>query len=306
MLALAYCVSVTGAPRNPLPPMTLSRVDVDRSGWNRHRSDLMADPRTRVTELAGTALHLDGDHLAWRAPRPEDAEALLLYLGEREDGVHHLAVLGEHADEGDSATGLREAVARLAPEELGLATTAVAIAAWHESTRFCRTCGGALHALDAGWLLRCDAGHDSYPQTSPAVIMSVVDDEDRLLLAQGARWGERNRSVLAGFVEPGESLEAAVVREVHEEVGVLVDDIRYEANQPWPFPASLMIAFSCRATTTELVPDPEEIGVAQWYTREELAAAAGRGEVSLPGPISVAYHLIAQWYGGPPPGARAV
>lgn len=305
MVRLAYCVSVTGAPRKPLPPLALSRVDIDRAGWNRSRADLLADPAAQVIDLRGGLLRLDGGGLATRAPEPEDGDALVLYLGEATDGTQHLAVLREAPDEQlDDYANLRTAVAHLAPEQLGIATTAVAMAEWHATTRFCRRCGKPLAPHSGGWLLRCEDGHESYPQTSPAVIMSVVDDDDRLLLANGSRWGEKNRSVLAGFVEPGESLESAVAREVREEVGLVVDQVEYQGNQPWPFPASLMIAYSCRATSTAMTLDPEEITAAEWYTREELAEVAQRGDISLPGPISVAYHLIAQWYGGPPPGAR--
>ena len=131
---------------------------------------------------------------------------------------------------------------------------------------------------------RCtNDGSEHYPRTDPAVIMSVVDADDRLLLARGPQWGEARYSVLAGFVEPGESLEAAVAREVREEVGVAVEDVRYLGNQPWPFPCSLMVGFTATAKDTTFRLDEDEIVEAIWVSREELASRGrGRPDRDLP------------------------
>lgn len=310
----AYCGRVT---RHPLPPLALSQSVVDRAAAQRTRVDLLAAPGARV-------LHLRGDHvptldgaLTLRAPDPADADLPLVYLGD-DDGAPVVAVLdeapadrpadapaGAAPDAGAQAVmSLRTLAPHLDAHDMGLVVTAVAMANWHAVTRFCARCGEPLHPEQAGWLLACPRGHHAYPATSPAVIMAVVDDDDRLLLARGAAWPAPNASVLAGFVEPGESLEAAVAREVREEVGVEVTDVRYEGNQPWPFPASLMIGFSCRARGTDLHLDAAEIAEARWYTRDELAEAARAGEVSLPPALSIAHHLVGQWYGDVPPGAR--
>jgi NAD+ diphosphatase len=129
--------------------------------------------------------------------------------------------------------------------------------------------------------------------------MLVTDDADRVLLARGPQWPADRRSILAGFVEPGESLEQAVAREVKEEVGLAVRDVRYLGSQPWPLPQSLMLGFTARADgDVPLNPDPEEILDAAWYTRDELRAAIESGEIVAPGPLSIAAQLIMRWYGG--------
>ena len=127
--------------------------------------------------------------------------------------------------------------------------------------------------------------------------------DERCLLGHQAVWPEGRYSTLAGFCEPGETLEDAVRREVAEEVGVVVGEVTYVGNQPWPLPASLMLGFVARATTTEIVVDQDEIDHARWFTREELRAEAESGRVVLPGPISISRALIEGWYGAPLPGA---
>ncbi|MGH3328313.1 MAG: NAD(+) diphosphatase, partial [Streptomycetales bacterium] len=159
----------------------------------------------------------------------------------------------------------------------------------------------------AGHLRRCPrCGAEHYPRTDPAVIMLVVDDDGRCLLGHQPRWPPRRFSAFAGFVEPGESLEQAVLREVHEEAGVRVRDVHYVASQPWPFPSSLMLAFTARAVTTEIAVDGEEIVEARWFSRAELAAAIENAEVILPPPVSIAHRLIETWYGTPLPPALSV
>jgi NAD+ diphosphatase len=140
---------------------------------------------------------------------------------------------------------------------------------------------------------------EHYPRTDPAVIMSVVDAKDRLLLARSPGWPERNYSVLAGFVEPGESLETAVSREIEEEVGLHVTDVRYLGNQPWPFPSSLMVGFATRTVETELRLDPHEISDALWATRDEYRDLLRSGRLRVPTGISIAKRIIEHWLGEP-------
>jgi NAD+ diphosphatase len=141
-------------------------------------------------------------------------------------------------------------------------------------------------------------GVEEFPRSDPAVIMLVHDDAERCLLARQASWPARVYSTLAGFVEPGESLEAAVAREVHEETGVRVAEATYHSSQPWPFPSSIMLGFFARAETVELAIDPEEIEDARWFGREELREAVERGEVKLPAPLSIARRLVEDWLEG--------
>ncbi|KFN49215.1 NAD(+) diphosphatase [Arenimonas composti] len=165
---------------------------------------------------------------------------------------------------------------------------------WHARNRFCGGCGHALAGERAGWLLRCaGCGLEHHPRTDAAVIVAV-DDGRRILLGRGVGWPEKRWSVLAGFVEPGESLEQAVAREVMEEAGVPVLETRYAASQPWPFPTSLMIGF--HATGLPVEPRvTDELEAARWFSRAELDAAVAAGELKLSPRISIARQLIEEW-----------
>jgi NADH pyrophosphatase NudC (nudix superfamily) len=176
---------------------------------------------------------------------------------------------------------------------------AVAFGQWRARTLFCPRCGGVLDPRPGGRVLTCPAGHQEFPRIEPAVIMRVVDADDRILLARQRTWVEGRVSVLAGFVDPGEALEDAVRREVLEEVGVGVDAVAYVRSQPWPFPSSLMLAFSAAATDTRLRLQDDEIAEARWFTRDDLRAAMADRVVAVPPPLSVAHQLIRQWLGRP-------
>lgn len=238
---------------------------------------------------------------AYRTPPAADDAALVAFLGN--DGVDVLAlILPDAALLGGERTwrSLREVGYVLDDREAGLASAAVALAAWHERHPRCPLCGSATIPTLAGWTRTCiEDGSDHYPRTDPAVIMAVVDDADRLLLARSPLWPERRFSTLAGFVEPGESAEAAVAREVAEEVGIRVGRAAYRGSQSWPFPGSLMLAFRARALSTEITVDGVEIQAARWFSRADLAAAVGSGEVALPTHTSIARALIEEWFGGP-------
>ena len=147
----------------------------------------------------------------------------------------------------------------------------------------------------------------TWPRTDPAVIMTVTHGErgsadERCLLGRQSAWPEGRYSTLAGFVEPGESLEDAVRREVREEVGVVVGDVDYFGNQGWPFPSSLMLGFHGRAVTTDITVDDREIEDARWFTRAQMKAEAEAGTLLLPGGVSISRSLVEDWYGGPLPG----
>lgn len=267
--------------------------------------DLRKEPSTRVLVVRGTRVATDGSRVAFLAPDDVGhlAARALLFLGEA-DGVSHLGlVLADAEAEPDldvEWTGLRTLDA---PDlEVGLVVEAVALAQWHTVHTHCPLCGTRTEVTQAGWVRHCPADESNhFPRTDPAVIMAITDADDRLLLARGPQWDLGRRSVLAGFVEPGEGLEQAVARETSEEVGVLLDpaSIEYRGSQSWPFPASLMLGFRARATTTELTRQEDEIAEADWFTRDEVATAVADGHLGLPGRSSIARSLIEEWFGGP-------
>jgi NAD+ diphosphatase len=203
--------------------------------------------------------------------------------------------------------GLRELAALLGADDSGAGHVlqAVALTNWHDSHPRCARCGQVTAVSLAGYQRRCrDCGAEHYPRTDPAVIMTVTDGSDRLLLGRQARWPDGWFSTLAGFVEPGESAEAAVVREVSEEVGLPVAEVHYRDSQPWPFPSSLMLGFAAVVAGAggEPHPDGTEISEARWFSRPGLLAAVTDGEIRLPPGLSIARRLIETWYGGRLPG----
>lgn len=185
--------------------------------------------------------------------------------------------------------------------ETGLFTQALALANWHVSHRFSPSTGEPTESTSSGWVRTTPSNRQFFPRTDVAIIVLVTDDQDRILLGNNAMWEPNRYSLLAGFVDPGESLEAAVKREVWEEAGLDVDRIEYMGSQPWPFPASLMVGFVARlrpdVDATELHPDGEEILSLRWFTREELGGALN--DVVLPGRTSIARSLIEHWFGKP-------
>jgi NAD+ diphosphatase len=311
---------VSGSP-SPLPlgELPLSRGRLDRAAHRRLELDLvpqlLADSATRVVVLVAESMEVlpDGT-LAVRSPLPDDRHRLAFFLGE--DGadpghdlttgagsqtkrVAYLAVVGDPTDagHGDWQT-LRAAGSDLTDRDAGIFTTTQALANWHAAHQFCPRCGAPTEPEQAGWIRRCTRdGSEHYPRTDPAVIVAVVDDQDRLLLGRNAQWPEGRFSVLAGFVEPGESFEAAVVREVHEEVGIVVTDVTFLGNQPWPFPSSAMVGFRARAATTSLRPDRVEMAEARWFSRDEYRSALKNNDIRTPSGISIAQRLIEDWLG---------
>ena len=267
-------------------------------------ADAWADPRTRVVPLAVTRFPVSegGDAVRWRSPGDQPDVGPRLFLGLRA-GIAHFAVLVDEPDQEERWTSLRGVVQTLPEPDAGFMVHAVALAEWHAGHRFCPRCGGRLRVTDAGHVLTCvQCERQQFPRSDPAVIMMVTDG-DRALLGRQPSWPEGRYSTLAGFVEPGESLEEAVVREVAEETGVEVTDVTYFGNQPWPFPQSLMVGFFARAVTTEVTVDGDELSDARWFTREDMKSGAEAGSLILPGGISISRSLVEAWYGGPLPGS---
>jgi NAD+ diphosphatase len=196
---------------------------------------------------------------------------------------------------GASFEDLRRIGADLPAEDASILAHARGLMHWRSRHRFCGVCGAACTAINAGHVMACTGcGTHHFPRTDPAVIM-LVTHGDRALLGHPARFRDRRVfTTLAGFVEPGETLEECVAREVFEETGVRVAQARYRSSQPWPFPASIMLGFHATALTTEITVDPTEISEAGWFTREEAARQDG---FSLPPPLSIAWRLIQDWIG---------
>ncbi|MFC6878479.1 NAD(+) diphosphatase [Actinomadura yumaensis] len=294
----------------PLEWLALARGTLDRVALRR-RDDAWvkaawAAPGTRVLVVEGgraPVVYEPSPTLAFVAP-DEAPPGDRWLLGVDPSGTAYFGAAGPLPEvEGAAPAGLREVGALLEDRDSGLLTHVVALEHWHATHRFCPRCGAPTEVRSAGHVRVCTVdGSEHFPRVDPAVIMLVRDEADRILLARGPSWPADRRSVLAGFVEPGESLEQAVAREVIEEVGLAVRDVRYLGSQPWPLPRSLMLGFTARADgRAPLRPDPEEILDAAWFTREELRAAIDAGEVVAPGPLSIAAQLIMRWYGGPLP-----
>jgi NAD+ diphosphatase len=196
---------------------------------------------------------------------------------------------------------LREVGFQLTDNELDIAAAAAALAHWHRLEPHCPRCGVATIVINGGLARHCHAcGLDHFPRTDPAVIVAVIDAEDRLLLGGKPEWGNRV-SVLAGFVETGESLEQTIHREIGEEVDISLSELHYFGSQPWPFPRSLMLAFFGRAIGNTINIDADEIVHAEWYTRDELSAKLDSGELGLPGRSSIAARMIQAWWDGEAP-----
>jgi NAD+ diphosphatase len=287
------------------PQIALSVRAHDRVGHRRTDeawlTETWADPATRVLLLAKGRFPVEADAaIAWRSPS-EVPEGQRLFLGEQRGVAHFAVLLDEPLD--DTWANLRTVAPALSVADASLLVHAVALAEWHRAHRFCPRCGNPLRVAAAGHVLTCTGcGREHFPRTDPAVIMLVTDEEDRALLGRQPAWPEGRYSTLAGFVDPGESLEDAVRREVAEEVGIEIGEVTYLGNQPWPFPASLMVGFFAEALSTEIRVDEDEISDARWFTRAEMRAEAEAGTLLLPGGISISRTLIETWYGGTLPG----
>jgi NAD+ diphosphatase len=298
-------------PDRALPHVALSRHAHNRLGLRRTDEEWLAaarrDPATRVLVVTGNRLRPVDGEIRWTAP--DDApDGTLVLLGARDDVVH-LAVIvapedapGE-PDEWVPLRGVLGLLAEHAAEQAPLLMHAVGLAEWHHATRFCPRCGGTLVSRAAGHELQCtQCDRRQFPRTDPAVIMAITHgdgDDEAILLGRNAAWPAGRWSTLAGFCEPGETLEDAVRREVAEEVGVEVGEVTYFGSQPWPLPASLMLGFTGRALSTGIDVDGAEIEEARWWTRAELEEAGRSGELVVPRGVSISSSLIETWFGRP-------
>lgn len=320
--------SLTPAPVPGEPP--LARSGVDRAALHRADPEWLAAAwhRSRVLVVDRTGHTLCTPEPAVVLFDPADApatpEPARLFLGVDTAGIPYFAVVADLPETAGARTAsLREVGAVLPDRDAGLFTTAVALANWHAVHQFSPLTGEPTVVSDGGWIRVDGSGGQVFPRTDPAIIVLVHDGVagpgGRCLLGNNSAWrnhpdGRRFFSTLAGFVEPGESAEAAVVREVAEEVGVRVSRLRYVASQAWPYPASLMLGFTGYADPAQTVrPDRTEIVEARWFSRAEIAALlpdqpdpqgaphgamATGAPVALPGPASIAQFLIRTWLAG--------
>jgi NAD+ diphosphatase len=298
----------------PLDTLALSRGTVDRLTEKRAEQAWLdaawTDPGTRVLVVSdGQALaRIDDEHAALLFVPPAEApEGIRFLLGRDDaDAVVYFGVsapLPDPPPPGTRPAALREVGTLLGDRDAGLLTHAVALANWHDTHTHCPVDGTPTVPGPGGHVTVCPKdGTEHFPRTDPAVIMLVTDPDDRCLLARNAAWPGRRVSILAGFVDPGESAEQAVIREVAEETQIKVTNVRYVGSQPWPMPRSLMLGFRAEAPAGQaIVVDREEIAEAYWFSRDELLAAIKAREIALPPPVSIARQIIEQWYGGPLP-----
>lgn len=251
-------------------------------------------PRAQVITASGNGqISIRDDALARSLPQGAYRADQHYFLGMLEDDP----VFAIHDEQ--AATGLRGALGLLSDAERELAFAASGLVSWHSRAGHCGRCGQPTSVTQAGNARVCPTCElEDYPRTDPAVIVAVTNADGDLLLGRHPSWPATRYSVLAGFVEVGESLEQTVCREIGEEVGLVVGDVTYLGSQPWPFPRSLMIAFSAVARAGEIVPDPQEIETARWFSREQLTEAIADGSLSLPGEASISYRMIQAWIAG--------
>jgi len=284
-------------------PLAFTGCRIERADNVRADPDALAGQmtwRARLLALDGLMPALDGDgRLAWGtlADAAEDAELVFLGLDE---GRGCFAAVPAQGDSSPRMANpqLWSLMATLAPEDLALYGGARSLIDWHARHRFCPACGGTTTLAKGGWQRNCaDCGAQHFPRTDPVTIM-LVEHAGRLMLGRGLGWPEGRFSALAGFVEPGESIEEAVAREVFEESGVRVRDVTYVASQPWPFPSQLMIGCHSHADDDALTIDATEMAEVDWFTREEVAAALRGDEGAAfiaPPSHAIAHHLIRWW-----------
>jgi NAD+ diphosphatase len=306
-------VAAMGADVPVLADGGLSRGILDRAA-DRRADDawwrqVLDDPATLAIPVSGPRFPLvtaptvaspgdsaerDRPRAAWR-PLAQAPDGPRYLLGVDLDGRARVAV---HVREPEADwVNLREVGDGLDDLDVGALTHAVALVNWHDSHPFSARDGGPTRPAHAG-AVRVDAdGHEFYPRSDPAMIVLVRDGDDRALLGHQRVWPAGRYSCLAGFVEAGESLEQAVVREVREEAGLEVTEVSYAGSQPWPFPRSIMVGFFATAADSATTPDGEEITDLRWYSRDEMREQVHSRELRLPGRVSIARRLIEAWYG---------
>jgi NAD+ diphosphatase len=306
-------MTATGGPHRP----ALAGVGMNRAAEERGTAGLIETAlglvTTRVLVLHGDSAPLAGaDRLLWVSPSAVPAGAEWAFLGRSDaqdvEGAAALAAVFPASEDelfpAPSGWGALRAIGgALSERDAAAFVEALSLGRWLLDAAFCPSCGTRTEVQNSGWSRHCPScGREHFPRTDPAVIVAITSatHPDRLLLGSNALWAGNRFSCFAGFVEAGESLETTVVREMREEAGVDVIDVRYRSSQAWPYPRSLMLGFLATAADDAAAEaDGEEIVAVRWFERAEIGAAlAGQSDVLLPGPASIAYRIISDWFAG--------
>ncbi|NBV90278.1 MAG: NAD(+) diphosphatase [Actinobacteria bacterium] len=290
-----------------IPELPLARYTVDRAAQRRANPDWLGDvwasETTRLLYISDGKVPVTDDLslvLIQSHQQPIANHAEVILLGEDSDHAYLAVMTALQPEVAPLWISLRDAGSQLSARDVGLAITATALATWHQTHQFCPRCGQQTVISDAGWSRSCPNNClTHFPRTEPAIIVSVEDDKERILLGRRTNWPAEWYSTLAGFVEAGESCEAAVVREVREEAGIDIDinSLEYLGSQPWPYPASLMLAYRAIALTDDIQADGVELAHLAWFSREELETLCVAGALKLPNPTAISWHLIENWFG---------
>jgi NAD+ diphosphatase len=292
-----------------MPPFAFLSESLERRAGTRDDEELLAaalaDPTTRMVAFSNGECLLEGPdrwRLRFLSP-PELAELDIapwppVFLGVEPSGraifaIEVDAAQRERIERPHFAAIWREA-GRLPKNEAAIFAYAKGMLEWHARHRYCGRTGAENRVTSAGHRLIGGAENVQFPRVDPAIIV-LVHRGDECLLGRKAAWPEDRYATIAGFVEPGESLEAAVRREVEEETNVAVEEVTYIASQPWPFPSSLMVGFHARAASRAIALNDEELADARWFTREDIAS----GRIAIPPTMSIAFHLIERWFDQP-------
>lgn len=290
------------------PDPLLTSLILSRSQIRRRNREIWTDldwaavksnSATKVILIKSGKVFAPNNGLQFQKVSEVDPALIWVDLGIDDFSTPYIAAIDESAAPAQWQD-LRELGSNLSDIDIAILVTSVAVSNWHLKNKFCSNCGDVTIVATAGWTRKCNAcGVSHHPRTDPAIISLIVDQQDRALLGRRVDWSEDFYSTFAGFVEAGESAEMALIRELREEAGVIVnyEDINYKGSQVWPFPVSLMLGYIAKVNQSTAVADGYEIAEVRWFTRAQLQAACTSGEIKLPPKISIARALIEDWYG---------